>query len=102
LEGAQKPWALPLEKNQDRASLGSVTDDFSERFVLLCRARGLRNVDVARTLGLDQSTTSLWWKGGFPRDRGDAVTRLFGLTLGEVYSLDLETLRAQAGVEDAS
>lgn len=71
-------------------------DDFGDRLAALCRLRGLRNKDVAASLGMDPSTTSLWLRGlGFPRDRADVVARLFdGMSLAEFYSHDLEALRA--------
>lgn len=69
-------------------------DDFSQRFALLCQARGLTSRVLARTVGVDESMTSRWLRGETtPRNRAHVLERALGMSIGEFYSLDLDKLR---------
>lgn len=80
-----------------------MTDDFLERLSLLSELRGLTNAEVARRTGMDPSTTHRWLHGGgYPKDRGAVVAKVFGLDLAAFYALDLATIRIELEAKRAA
>jgi transcriptional regulator with XRE-family HTH domain len=71
-------------------------DDFADRFRLLCESRGFTCSTIAAALVVDMSAPSRWMRGIVkPRNIADVVERLFGMSLGEFFSVDLDEVRAE-------
>jgi DNA-binding transcriptional regulator YdaS (Cro superfamily) len=50
----------------------------------LLKGRGLRLIDLARTLGVDKATTTRWAQNGVPAERVGDVVRATGIPATEI------------------
>lgn len=76
-------------------------DDFSERFALVCRLRGLTCTSLAAKVGVDEGMTSRWLRGkARPRKTAEVVELALEMSLPELYSLDVDQLRRDCAALD--